>query len=204
VASLRKRANDVAPPDTGILPDQINNDIDPPPLTDIPAPPEPLTEQDASAALLAQIEAAREAEASQGKEARRREWVTHTPAAQQHYASLGALHHAAINSGLVDTSPEYFRFLEEGLTTLEAQQPAHNLAAEMHQRLQDEARKQPPPPLPRSNASIVSAPVSRDVPTGYSAVPHKVTLTLDEKEHARVAGNSRGNARRCARLCRIS
>jgi hypothetical protein len=155
----------------------------------IKQPTEP--QSDASEALKVQISALREAEELQGKEARRRDWVVRTPAAQQHFNGLGVLHHAAINSGLVDCSPGYFDFLEQGLATLDAQEPAKNLASEMHQRLQDEARKQPPPPPPRTDASFVSAPVSRNVPSGSGQrFPMKVTLSPEEKDAARMSGIS--------------
>ena len=124
----------------------------------------------AAEALLAQLGALRTSEdmqkqqvvAAQAAEQRRAQWLASSPAANEHYAALGPMHHAAINAGLIDTSPEYFNFMEQQLAALQSQQPeaaATRLVEDMHRH----AAPAPEPEPPRRVQ--VSAPVSREVPT---------------------------------------
>ncbi len=161
-----------------------------------PDPPQPVppASDDATAALRAQIDGLRQSEslrkqqqqqmhdAMHAAKGRRDAWLESTPGAKQNIEALGHFHHAAIHGGLIDASPEYFRFLEDQL-------------AAFHQQ-QEPAVPQPtpefftPPPAPRSARVAYSAPVSRDVPTsnGRRPIPGKITLSPSEVEHARVSG----------------
>jgi hypothetical protein len=203
MASLRKKT------DAAIV-------ADPPPVaadseaTPSPAPaPLPTPElasppqDEASQALLRQLEAIKQGETMQQQSAvavlaaqeRRKSWFESTPAAKDHLQELNILHQAALNAGLADTSPEYFDFMSQQLANL--QRPAAaatGLADEMRERV---AHVQPPPqpePQPITNAprpSMVSAPVSREVPNGSGRRQSgKVTLTPQEVEFARVSNVS--------------
>src|SRR5262245_22298980 len=89
------------------------------------APPQP-SEDSASIALQRQIESLRRSEQIQrqqheamvGVEVRRRAWLAGNPKAQQNIEALGLIHHAALQAGLPDTSPEYFSFVEQQLAAL--------------------------------------------------------------------------------------
>jgi hypothetical protein len=156
------------------------------------AAPEPAS---ASEALKRQIEALHQSETMQQQaqaaklaaEERRQHWLVSTPGARENVAALGAFHHAALNAGLVDTSPEYFSFMESELSAL--QQPteaATHMADEMQARAA-QSRAPEPPPRPVQ----YSAPVSREVPTANGTrSPGKITISPAEVEHARVAGIS--------------
>jgi hypothetical protein len=194
MASLRKASNSpevtaapVAPP-----PEQ-------PPLPP-PAPPaEPLGDDTAALALKKQIDALRQNEdwvARQNALAletnrRRQEWLGRNPQAQQHLAELDQLHRAAVRSGLVDGSPHYFEFLEQGLQRLPPPNSgAEHMAEEMQARAAEHA---PPRPQPREPqvSRYMSAPVSREVPSANgSRQSDKITLTADQKEAAKMSGIS--------------
>ena len=150
----------------------------------------------ASEALLAQLGDLRASEdlqkqqivAAQAAEQRRAQWLASSPAANAHYAALGPMHHAAINAGLIDTSPEYFNFMEQQLAALQSQQP------EPARLVEDMQRHAPPAPEPEPPRRVqVSAPVSREVPTytGRRERSNSITLSPAEVQHARVAGVSR-------------
>jgi hypothetical protein len=185
MASLRKRAD-------AQLPDPVPLVVDPPETPSAPAVTATV-EQDATQALKQQIEALRQAEALQQAHGRRVEWLQSTPLAQKvHVDQLGVLHGEAVGSGLADTSPEYFRFMEERLAALHAQEPS--VAAE---RVSDDmkwraalarAEQQPQKPEPRQASAYVSAPVSRPVPGGQSH--SRTTLTPLEIDAAKTAGVS--------------
>jgi hypothetical protein len=149
----------------------------------------------ASEVLLAQLGAMRTTEdmqrqqivAAQAAEERRAQWLASSPAANANYSALGPLHHAAINAGLVDTSPQYFHFMEQQLAALQAQQP------QPAQLVEDMQRHAPPGPPPEPARRVqVSAPVSREVPTstGRRERSNSITLSPAEVQHARVAGIS--------------
>ena len=123
--------------------------------------------------------------AVQSAEQRRAQWLASSPAANAHYAALGPMHHAAINAGLVDTSPDYFNFMEQQLAALQSQQPA---PAQLVEDMQRHAAPAPEPEPPRRVQ--VSAPVSREVPTsaGRRERSNSITLSPAEVQHARVAG----------------
>lgn len=205
MASLRKRpladaatvepvAINMAAPPTSMPQPQP-----PPPPSPVPEPVTPLS--DAATALTSQLEALRQAETYQQQkqqavlsaDQRRRDWLAANPMAQQNLAALDNFHHAALNSGLADTSPEYFSFLETQLGDLQAQQPATaatHLINEMQQRI---AAQNPPPPPPRPQArpSFVSAPVSREIPTANGRRQSgKTDLSPQEREAARISGVS--------------
>ena len=171
-------------------PPAVENQPEPPPVPEsAPAP------DDATAALRRQIEALNHARtvdqqaaiAQQGANERRQAWLAQTPGAKDHIA-LGHIHRAALDAGFVDTSPEYFRFMESQLAALK--QPA--------EEMQQELAMQPTPqffkPAGRSApnpSSIVSAPVSREIPTssGERLRPRgQVKLTPAEVEAARISG----------------
>jgi len=126
--------------------------------------------------LLKQIDTLRRAQEQQQKEAptetnetRRKAWLASSQIARDNIAASNDLHRAALKSGLVDTSPEYFRFMDEQLS----RQPAAGtaIADEVNKlAVQTAAREQPQRPEPNT-ASIVSAPVSREPPSSYLRRP---------------------------------
>jgi hypothetical protein len=107
---------------------------------------------------------------------------------------LAGLHNQAIQSGLADCSPSYFQHLETSLAALHSERPAaaaNHLVDEMQQRsaAQNGTQQQQPEQRPRTN--IVSAPVSRAVPSASGQRQNgKITLSLVEQEAARIAGVS--------------
>ena len=116
---------------------------------------------------------------------RRQAWLAQTPGAKDHIPALGHIHRAALDGGLVDTSPEYFRFMESQLAALQAQQPEANPVMQQTPKF----FQPPPPPAPPKEAHFVSAPVSRAVPTSDGRRPRgRVTLSREEQEAARMSG----------------
>jgi hypothetical protein len=202
VASLRKRTPDVSPVEP---PPAVEAEFDaspppsPGPLSEPVAPPQ----DDAAAALQRQINEIKRTEALQREQndaqvamlaaqERRQAWLEATPAAKENVAALNVLHQAALNAGLADTSQEYFSFLENQLATL--QRPAAaaaNLVNEMQQRAAQVRPQEQPPRPTRLSAAHVSAPVSREIPTG-AGMPcsGRITLTLEQREAARMSGIS--------------
>jgi hypothetical protein len=199
MASLRKKT------DAAIVADPlpVATDTD----ANTPSAPAPLptlelaaTHDDASDALRSQLEALKQAETTQQQaqsailaaQERRNAWLEATPAAKSHLPELNVLHRAALEAGLADTSPEYFNFMEQQLANL--QRPAAaatGLADEMRERVGHEQPPPPEPERPSTRPSIVSAPVSREVPNGSGRRQiGKVTLTPAEQEMARVSGIS--------------
>src|SRR5512143_1178199 len=132
MASLRKRSPDVIPTSDAAL--AVEAEIDASPPTSIEPSPEPIApppQDEAALALQAQLDAIRAGETMQQQaqiaalaaQERRQAWVESNPLANKHYVALNDLHHAAIQSGLADTSPEYFDFLNNRLADLEARRP---------------------------------------------------------------------------------
>jgi hypothetical protein len=84
-------------------------------------------------------------------------------------------------------TPQYFGFMEDQLAALHAQTP-------VEEPMPTPKFFAPPPaargPAPQTPSSLVSAPVSRDVPgsNGRRSSPGRITLTPAEVEAARVAG----------------
>ena len=199
MASLRKRPDAVVeqasdesgPPD--IFADPENSSPSP---SAPPGAPE-LPADEAERALLGQIEALRQSESLQQQqqqavaaaEERRRQWMAGNQLAQAHYQQLDALHREALQAGLVDTSEQYFHFMNDQLAAIQTQDPAEGaqkLADEMQQRI---AQTAPQPPSPQSPSRFVSAPVSREPNfSGQRPSGGKVTLTPQEKEAAKLAG----------------
>lgn len=191
MASLRKRpADDVVATDAAVPEVAISIETNAPPAPEASAP------NNASEALRAQIEALNQArtlghQAATANE-RRQAWLEATPGAKDHIPALGHIHQAALNAGLVDTSPEYFDFMGSQLAALQAQRPAAaatHLAEEMQQRA---AQDRAPEPPPRPTRVQYSAPPSRDVPnsSGKRQSNGKITLTPQEVEAARISGIS--------------
>lgn len=157
-----------------------------------PDQPQPETKDEAALALQRQIEELKRSEEIQRQQAaivqlaneRRQAWLAQTPGAKDHIPALGHIHRAALDGGLVDTSPEYFRFMESQLAALQAQQPEANPVMQPTPKF-----FQPPPsPAPPKEANFVSAPVSRSVPSSDGTRPRgKVTLSLAEQEAARMS-----------------
>jgi hypothetical protein len=170
--------------------------------SDAPAKPE---ENDASLALKAQIDRLNHSEqlvrqqqqaanAARAANERRMSWLETTPGAKENAQALGPIHYEALDSGLIDTSPEYFAYLEQRLADLPkpAAAAATRVTDDM-QRLAAQDRATQPPPRQRSYASIVSAPVSREVPStgsGRRQNSSRVVLTPQEQEMARISGVS--------------
>jgi hypothetical protein len=188
MASLRKRPADAAVVTDGGEPvAEVSVETDAPPAPETPT-------NDATEALKLQIGALRQSEtikqqhaAMQAAEERRQHWLVSTPGARENVAALGAFHHAALNAGLVDTSPEYFSFMQSQLANL--QQPA-TAATHMADEMQARFARAPEPP-PRPSRVAYSAPVSRDIPSSNGKrSPGKVTLSAQEVEAARISGIS--------------
>jgi hypothetical protein len=121
-------------------------------------------------------------------EERRQHWLASTAGARENIAALGAFHHAALNAGLVDTSPEYFNFMESQLAALK--QPAEaatQIAGEMQARA---AQSRAPEPPPRPSRVMVSAPPSLPNSSGKRQSNGKVTLSPAEVEAARISNIS--------------
>ena len=169
---------------------------EPPALPESPQP-EPLNSAqqgaDATLALQKQIDELKKSEEVQRQQAaivqlaneRRQAWLAQTPGAKDHIPALGHIHRAALDGGLVDTSPEYFQFMESQLAALQAQQPEVNPVM----RPTPKFFQPPPPPAEPKPANIVSAPVSRSVPTSDGRRPRgRVTLSREEQEAARMSG----------------
>jgi hypothetical protein len=120
---------------------------------------------------------------------RRHQWIQATPIAQRHADKLNDLHRAALESGLADTSPQYFDYMTDRLAALAAQPPiGQHIVDDMERRIASR-----PEPEPRPNvaaAQHLSAPVSRG-PVGYSGRPSgPVTLSPAHREAAKIAGVS--------------
>ena len=129
MASLRKRTTDVvadsAPNDDPEVAIGVETDAPPAPepAASSPAPELVSAQNDATEALKAQLAALRQAETMQQQagiamlaaQERRQAWLESTPRAKENIAALGHFHHAALNAGLADCSPSYFRF--HGKTT---------------------------------------------------------------------------------------
>jgi hypothetical protein len=203
VASLRKRpAPEVSVASVEpVKPVTVAIDTEPPPASEkfesVSSPPG-ISPTESLKAQIAAIQRAEEIQRQQqaimAAEGRRKEWFGNSPLAQKYYQHLMTFHDEAVHSGLIDTSPQYFEHMERRLADLHAQEPATvgtHLAEEMHHRAAQDGAKQPPPPQPRLRSNIVSAPVSREVPTASGRrFDGKVTLTPIEIEHARAAGVS--------------
>jgi hypothetical protein len=165
-----------------------------------PTPPveKPVTHSEAETALLRQLRALRESEGYQQRqtaiasaEQRRREWLAGNPLAQKNIEALDGLHSEALQSGLVDTSPQYFDYLSERLVSMPAQQTVDpRLIDDMRERVaRDRATPEPPPRSASSNGAMVSAPVSREVAASDGKRQSgKMTLTREEVDAARVSG----------------
>ena len=126
----------------------------------------------------------------QAAEERRQALVESTPGARENIGALGAIHHAALNAGLVDTSPAILFIYGIG-NWPRFSRPAE-AATHMADEMQARAAQATPEPPPRPTRVQYSAPVSRDVPnsSGKRASNGKVTLTPQEQEAARISGIS--------------
>lgn len=191
MASLRKKPTETvaevepAPP----VAEAINSDE---PMSPSPAPS---PADNASQVLKRQLEALQETRTLQEQvqvaiaaaQERREAWLKSNQLAQQNYAALNALHNEAVQSGLVDTSPEYFDYLNNRLASLQTQHPAAptHLVEEMRTM---QHKPEPPQPKPVSVSNFVSAPVSRDIPSGDYRRNGQITLTPQDREFARIAG----------------
>jgi hypothetical protein len=101
----------------------------------------------------------------------------------------------ALQQGHSRGSPEFFDAVKANFDRhlIELQ----NQAQQTEQPMQETPKffQPPPPPKPRTPPSIVSAPVSREIPTGgprpeYQQDPTKVHLSVAEREIARASGIS--------------
>lgn len=123
-----------------------------------------------------------------GLTASEKDWLKQHPDAftdQEKNAYLGAAFWEATKSkGLSRGTPEYFQYLEERLGYRKAAPPPPND--------EDEIDDTPNPPQPARRNPTVSAPVSRDVPSGGSGQRqnNRITLTAEEREAARFSGVS--------------
>jgi hypothetical protein len=156
-----------------------------------PAAPEPTN--DAEQALRRQLEALqhseefnRQQQAIATAEGRRRAWVESNPVAQKFYNHLGQFHNEAIQFGLADTSPQYFEHMENQLAALHSQQPA-TAGAQLIDEMRARSAPEQPAPQPRQRTNIVSAPVSRDIPSSGQRQNGTITLNAEQKEFARLS-----------------
>jgi hypothetical protein len=194
MASLRRKPDGVVASVDPVNSVAIGIDSNPPP-TPPPAPITPPSETGAEQALLAQLNALRQSESLQQQhhqqqqaEGRRRDWLQNNPLAQQHYAALNNLHGEAVQAGHADTSDGYFSFLNDRLAALHTERPAAN-GVRLIEEMQQRAAPAQSAPQPRQRTNIVSAPVSREVPTASgSRDGGKITLSNEQKEAAKIAG----------------
>jgi hypothetical protein len=201
MASLRKKyAPDVSTPDPApAVEAAVGTSPAPPPPSIEPSPEIAQPQDDAGRVLQAHLDAIRRAETVQEQaqiamlaaQERRNAWLEATPGAKENIAALNILHQHAIQSGFADTSPEYFSFLENQLATLQRPAPAASLINEMQQRVA-QVQPQEQPKATRPRAVPVSAPVSREVPSagGGFRTPSRITLTLEQREAAKMSGVS--------------
>src|SRR5262249_17624349 len=119
-------------------------------------------------------------------EGRRRSWLAANPKAQQNINALGPMHHAALQAGLLDASDEYFEFMQSQLAALPAE------TSDMPTQPTPKFSAPPAAKPPASNKVIVSAPVSRDIPSVSSGKrdSSRVTLSLEEQQIAKASGIS--------------
>jgi hypothetical protein len=182
MASLRRKLS---------LPDPVA-DTDPAPSpSPAPATPSPFLREQLDALTHAERQAAeahRQQAIAAEAEHRRATWLNQSRQAQENFGSLGALHKQAIDSGLADTSPDYFRFLDGELDRLQVRQHPTEVVQEMRERVTQDLPQERPQPVPSPNR-IVSAPPSRDVPSGYNS-PSRIRLSAEQIEVAKRAGIS--------------
>ena len=186
-----------------------------PAANETPAPALAPKADDAAEALRKQLEALRRSETLQQQsqiakltaQERRQDWIKNNPLAQQHYNTLNALHAEAIQAGHADTSPAYFDYLNDRLEALNGHAAAATQLVNEAQQLQQRATQSVPQHRPASpsnqqRTSIVSAPVSREVPSsGGFRQAGKITLTAEQRESARISGISEAEyARQLSRL----
>lgn len=102
-----------------------------------------------------------------------REYVTDQYKADE----LGLIHRRAERKGLRPGMPDYLPFIENGLR-------------EIGSLPKLEESNDEPAPEPDRRASIVSAPVSREAPSGGTGqrASTKIRLTAEEQEYARISG----------------
>jgi hypothetical protein len=191
VASLRRKPDVVA---EAVLETPTMENAEPEVSPATPTPELGSPQDDATLALQRQIDDLKksetlqqQAQAMQAANERRQQWLAATPGAMENRDALGHIHRAALDTGLVDTSPQYFAFLESQLANL--QQPAV-AASRMGKEMQERAaQSRTPEPPPRSSSGVYSAPVSRDIPdvTGSRQSNRRITLTPAEIEMARVS-----------------
>jgi hypothetical protein len=212
MASLRKKRDVVSTPEAAPAV-EAEIEASPPPSVE-PSPEQIAPPQDEAAlALQAQLDAIRQGETMQEQaqiaalaaQERRQAWVESNPLANKHYAALNDLHHEAMRSGLADTSPDYFDFLNNRLADLDARRPeaaAAHLAKEMQARARPQPQEQAKPT--RLSAAHMSAPVSRQIPSGGIARGGRITLTLEQREAARLSGITEAEyAKQLLRLCQL-
>lgn len=98
-----------------------------------------------------------------------REYLTDT----RKNAQLQWLHHVAVDEGHKAFGPEYYEYIE----------------TELGLRERPKVETDDEPPQQQQRTSIVSAPVSREVPSGTGTRKNgKITLTEAQRESAKIAG----------------
>jgi hypothetical protein len=199
MASLRRKPTpDIAAESADPVADLGTNYAEPVAIDTDPAPsPEPVAPHqfdNASHALKQQLADLRQSEMTAATERRRQQWYNQNTLAQEHRDSLGELHRDALDSGLIDMSPQYESYMNHRLTTLRSQHPAaaaSHLVDEMQARAAQD--REPEPPQPRQRTPMVSAPVSREAPSSYGGSgnsPNRIRLTREQSEFARLSGVS--------------
>jgi hypothetical protein len=117
---------------------------------------------------------------------RRASWLASNELAQQNYAALDSIHKDAVNSGLIDTSPQYFDYLDDRLAALQDRQHRPERMVEEMQAMAAQDRSERPQPVPRPPVRV-SAPPSRDTTFGSNS-PSRIRLSREQCEMARAAG----------------
>jgi hypothetical protein len=117
---------------------------------------------------------------------RRIDWVKANPLAQKHHDQLGILHGEALQAGLADMSPDYLAHMENRLAALEGAPPMAQATPKSFAPPPAPAPRAPAPPM---QSSLVSAPVSREIPGSRGRRPSgQIKLTREEVEAAAMSG----------------
>jgi hypothetical protein len=183
-----------------------------------PAPPQPEQPQrdDATVALQKQIESLKHSEQVQrqraampqqpmSREQRLAAWQAegispaevqffqNHPAMVDHPQVTGFAVHKAIEAGLVRDTDPFFAFVEKAFNAQVEHMMREQEQPPMQQTPTPAFFKPPPARSAPKPSSFVSAPVSRDIPSGGSGrrhTPGKITLSAQEVEAARISGIS--------------
>jgi phage I-like protein len=163
------------------------------PVAGQPSPVTPQPDHAATNALTAQLESLRHAETLQQQqqqqaalvaaaEQRRQSWLASSRTAQENFSALPEIHRQ------VDTTKDYFRFMDHELDRLQSRQHPTEVVQEMRTRVAQDHQQERPQPVPPPSRPLVSAPVSRE-PSAYGGnSPTRIRLSAEQIEVAKRAG----------------